>query len=68
MTCAQMGGPATCNVKISGNTAEEMAKNGTAHVMQAHPDMAADMKKMSKEDMDKWMSEFKPKFEAAPEM
>ncbi len=68
MTCAQMGGPATCDVVMSGNTAEEMVTNsGLPHVMQAHPEMAADIKKMTPEETSKWMSEFQAKFDALPE-
>jgi predicted small metal-binding protein len=68
MTCAQMGGPATCTFTATGNTAEEMVKNGMAHVEQAHPDMAADIKKMTPEETTKWMEDFKAKFNAAPAM
>jgi predicted small metal-binding protein len=67
MTCAQMGGPATCNTMISGNTAEEMVKNGMNHINEVHPDMAADIKKMTPEETTKWMTEFGPKFNAAPD-
>lgn len=68
MTCPAMGGPATCTAVLSGNTAEEMVADGTKHVKEAHPEMAADIAKMSPEDMAKWMAEFKPKFDALPEM
>lgn len=68
MTCAQMGGPADCNFMISGNTPDEMVKKGTIHVKQAHPDMARDMEKMSKADGNKWMADFRKKFDAAPGM
>ena len=68
MTCAQMGGPATCSTMISGNTPEEMVANGTKHVNAAHPDIAENMKKMSKEDGDKWMAVFKAKWAAMPDM
>ena len=68
MTCAQMGGPADCNTMITGNTAEEMAMNGMKHIEESHPEMAADIKAMSKEDTDKWMAEFQTKFDAAPAM
>ena len=68
MTCAQMGGPADCQVMIQGSSAEEMAQNGTNHVMQAHPDLAEQMSKMSQEDKDKWMADFRPKFDAQPDM
>lgn len=70
MTCSAMGGPATCNHEITGNTAEEMAENGSKHLMEAHADsdMVKDMQNSTQEDKDKWMAEFKPKFDAAPEM
>ena len=63
-----MGGPATCNTMITGNTAEEMVKNGMDHINQAHPEMATDIKKMAPEETTKWMSDFQVKFDAAPEM
>ncbi len=68
MTCAQMGGPADCTVMLSGNTAEELVKDGMGHVTQAHPEMAANIKKMTPEQTTKWMEDFKPKFDALPEM
>jgi len=68
MTCAQMGGPATCNTMISGNTAEEMVKNGMDHINQVHPEMAADIKKMTPEETSQWMADFQKKFDAAPSM
>lgn len=67
MTCAQMGGPATCNAVITGNTPNEMIDNGMKHLMQTHPEMAVDMKAMSKEDMDKWGVGFQKKWDATPE-
>lgn len=68
MTCTAMGGPADCSVTLSGNTAEEIVTNGTAHVMAAHPDIAAQMGAMSDEDKAKWMDEFRTKFDALPTM
>jgi hypothetical protein len=68
VTCAQMGGPATCTVVLTGNTAEEMATNGMDHVTQAHPDMAANIKKMTPDETTKWMADFQKKSDAAPEM
>ncbi len=68
MTCAAVGGPADCTHVFTGNTAEEMIKNGMEHVAQAHPEMMADIKKMTPEETSKWMAEFQPKFNAAPEM
>lgn len=66
MTCAAAGGPATCTAVITGNTVDEMLASGMKHVTEAHPEMAADIKKMSKEDMAKFMIEFKSKFDALP--
>ncbi len=68
MTCAQMGGPATCTTMISGATADEMVANGMTHVTEAHPDMAESMKTMPKETTDKWRADFQAKWDAAPEM
>ena len=68
MTCAQMGGPATCTFMVTGNTAEEMTSNGMKHIEEAHAEMAKQIKAMTKEETDKWMMEFKAKFDAAPEM
>jgi hypothetical protein len=68
MTCAQMGGPATCNVVLPGNTFDEAVKSGMIHVEQAHPDMAAQIKAMSPEDMAKWSAETKPKWDALPDV
>lgn len=68
MSCPAMGGPADCTTVLSGNTAEEIVTNGTTHVMEAHPDIAAQMNAMSDEDKAKWMEEFRTKFNAAPEM
>jgi predicted small metal-binding protein len=67
MTCKQMGGP--CDAVITGNTAEEMVKNGGEHVMAAnHTDIAEQMKNMTPEQNAKWMADFTTKFEAAAEM
>jgi hypothetical protein len=69
MTCAQIGGPATCSTMLSGNTAEELiTKSGMPHVMESHPEMAEDIKKMTPEETTKWMADFQAKFDAAPEM
>ena len=67
MTCAAMGGPATCTENVSGNTAEEMVANGMKHATEAHPEMAADIQKRSPEDTAKWMADFRKKFDALSE-
>ncbi|MFA5990854.1 MAG: hypothetical protein WC794_01240 [Candidatus Doudnabacteria bacterium] len=68
MTCAQMGGPAECSFTLSGNTAEEMVKNGFDHVMQAHPEMGQKIQSNSPEENEKWMTGFRATFDAAPEV
>jgi predicted small metal-binding protein len=68
MTCKQMGGE--CDAKIAGSTPDEMMANGMKHLEQAHPKMAADVKKASKTDpmMVEWNKKFQADFAAAPEM
>lgn len=68
MTCAQMGGPATCDFVVTGNTAEEMTANGTTHVMESHPDIVAQMEAMSPEDKANWMTDFQAKFDIAADV
>jgi len=48
MTCRELGG--ACDQKLSAETWEEMVQKMTAHVMEKHPDVASDMKKMHEED------------------
>ena len=67
MTCPAAGGPADCTDVLHGNTVEEMAADGMKHVAAAHPEMAADIQKMSPEETAKWMAGFKAKFDALPE-
>lgn len=66
LTCSQMGGP--CNAPISGNSFEEISDNGMKHLQQAHPEMAEQMKNMTKEEGDAWAAKVMPMYEAAPEM
>jgi predicted small metal-binding protein len=65
MTCAQIGGPATCTVMISGSTPEEMVGKGMGHIKQAHPEMASDIMKMPREKTEEWFAEFKKKWDKA---
>jgi predicted small metal-binding protein len=68
IACAQMGGPATCTVTFSGNTPEEIVQEAMKHVEASHPDLAAQIKAMTPEETSKWMADFRPKFDALPEM
>jgi hypothetical protein len=45
-----------------------MVRKMTAHVMQKHPDVAAEMKKMHEKDPQEWGREMKPKWDASPEV
>ena len=67
MTCAQMGGP--CETKMSAATQDEMMNKGMAHIESAHPEMAADIKSMPKDDpkMVAWMEKFNADWAATPE-
>jgi len=65
LTCKELGG--TCDYRISAETWDEAVKKMTAHVMDKHPDVARDMKKMHEEDPQKWGREMKPKWDAARE-
>ena len=67
MTCAQMGGP--CETAVTGSTPEEMMSNGMQHIEQAHPEMAAGIKAMPKDDpkMVAWNEKFMKDWAAAPE-
>lgn len=66
--CREMGGPETCSAIVTGNNPEEIVNNGMDHVRQAHPDLARNIQGMSREETDKWMSEFKSKFDGLPEI
>ena len=65
--CSELGGPATCNEMISGSTADEMVTNGWKHLQEAHPEVAQNIMNNPKDVNDKWMTEFKEKFESLPE-
>ena len=39
----------------------------TAHVMEKHPDVAEEMKRMHERDPEEWSRKVKPKWDAAPE-
>jgi predicted small metal-binding protein len=67
MTCAQMGGP--CDHAMTAATAEEMMNMGMAHIEQAHPEMAADIKAMPQDDpkMKAWYEKFMADWETTPE-
>lgn len=68
LTCRGMGG--ACDAEITGSTEDEMMGNGMKHMEEAHPEMAADIKKMDRSDpmMVAWGEKFKADYSAAPEM
>lgn len=67
LTCAQMGG--MCGTKISAETKEEMLANSMKHVQEAHPEMAATITGMSKDDpkMVEWQQKFDKTWEMTSE-
>lgn len=67
-TCKELGG--VCDVEVTGETAEEMAENGKAHVMHKlffgdaeHAAFAQEMMAMSEDEQKKFYEEFESTFE-----
>ncbi len=58
-----------CDATMTANTAEEMIATGMKHVEEAHPEMAASIKAMSKDapEMVQWYDDFMKSWTAAPE-
>ena len=60
-TCREMGGP--CDEKFEGETMQEVADMGGAHIMgstdEMHMPMKEQMEMSSPEDKQKWMDWFK---------
>ncbi|MEN9413211.1 MAG: hypothetical protein RLZZ342_298 [Candidatus Parcubacteria bacterium] len=67
MTCAQMGG--MCETPVQGASAEEIMQKGMVHLEEAHPEMAATVKAMPKDDpaMVAWNEKFAADYAALPE-
>jgi predicted small metal-binding protein len=59
ITCKMMGG--MCDAPLSANSYDEMMTVGMEHLEKAHPEMAADVKAMPKDDpkMLAWEVDFK---------
>jgi len=72
MTCGEIsGGRITCDEQISGNTADDMAKNAYEHIKnatdEAHQGLLKNIDSSSEEKKASWMQEFQGKFDAAPD-
>jgi len=67
MTCRDMGG--MCDASMSASTNDEMMQKGMEHLESAHPEMAANIKAMPKDDpkMVEWSKKFDADWAAAPE-
>ena len=65
MTCKELGGK--CDQQLSAQTWDEMVQVMTKHVMEKHPDVAADMKKMHERDPKEWSRKTRPLWDAAPQ-
>ncbi len=63
-----MGG--MCDAAMTAATSDEMLAKGMEHVEAAHPDMAASIKAMPKDDpkMVAWSEKFMKDWGAAPEI
>lgn len=66
MTCRELGG--ACDQELSAETWDDMVQTMTAHVLNKHPDVAENMKKMHEQDPKAWRREMKPKWDAAPDV
>ena len=70
LTCSQIGGP--CETQFTGETAEEVVKIATEHVMSndddGHKALAEGMQNMSAEELNAWNAEVQTKFDAAPDV
>lgn len=63
--CSDLGGPAECEVEISGNTPEEVVKNCQEHVMEevdkgddAHQEAVENMQGLSPEEQEEKYAEY----------
>lgn len=67
MTCKEMGG--MCDEAIAATSKEEMLSKGMEHLAAAHPEMAAQVQSMPKDDpqMVEWNTKFEADYEALPE-
>jgi predicted small metal-binding protein len=65
LTCNEMGGP--CDTALSGSTPDELVGNAMEHLKAEHPEMAADVEKMTPEQTETWNKDFHAKYEAKPE-
>lgn len=67
MTCKQMGG--MCDEAITASTSDEMMGKGMTHLEAAHPEMAATVKAMAKDDpkMIEWSTKFAADWASTPE-
>ena len=65
MLCRDLGGE--CDEELHAESWKKMVIAMTKHVREKHPETAKQMKKMHKEDPEKWGKEMLPKWEATPE-
>ena len=67
MTCRQMGG--MCDEALTAGTSDEMMAEGMVHLESAHPEMAASIKAMPKDDpqMMEWGKKFSADWASTPD-
>ena len=68
LTCAQLGGPASCTFMVSGTTPDEVIDAGWKHIEAMHPELAESIKSNPKEVNDQWMADFRNRFPDLPEI
>ena len=67
IACKDLGGPATCDEVLKGETAEEIISNGWRHIEGAHPELAENIRNNPQDVNDRWMNDFKARFPSLPE-
>lgn len=65
MKCSAFGGP--CDEVIVAATKEEMLSKGMDHVRAAHPEMVADIEKMTPEQNAEWQTMFDKAWDETPD-
>ncbi len=63
VSCNKVGGPAVCPYVAEGNSPEEIIGKISEHGMTTHPEVKAQMEKMTEEEKKQWTEMVKTKIE-----
>lgn len=69
ISCTAMGGGDKCQEVFEGETADELLKKATEHVMQSplHEDIRKEMESQNEEGKQKWMDFYHKLWQDTPE-